>query len=85
MEGRSLLPAVNGGAPHRQDLYFAYQGAQRAVREDRFKLIDYDARGDRNAQLFDLESDPAETVNLAADPEHADTRARLRELLAEWQ
>ena len=51
----------------------------------RFKLIEYFVRGRPTAQLFDLESDPAETANLADDPEYADTRARLRDRLAEWQ
>ncbi len=85
VEGRSLLPAANDGAPHRNDLYFAYQGFQRAVREERYKLIEYDVDGERNTQLFDLDADPAETANLAGDPEYADVRDRLRERLAEWQ
>lgn len=34
------------------------------------------------AELYDLESDPDENVNLWAAPEHAATRARLLEALA---
>ncbi len=35
-------------------------------------------------ELYDLESDPWETVNLAADPEHQKTIARLRTTLESW-
>lgn len=35
-------------------------------------------------ELYDLEADPNETLNLAAHPEHAKTLTRLRESLTEW-
>ena len=56
---------------------FAYRNIQRAIRDDRWKLIRY-PQVDRT-QLFDLQNDPAETTNLAADPQHA---AKLMELQA---
>jgi arylsulfatase A-like enzyme len=63
--------------PARPQLMFAYRKVQRAIREDRWKLIRY-PEVDRT-QLFDLESDPHETKDLADRPEHA---ARIRELMA---
>lgn len=59
----------------RKRLVFAYRASQRAVRDDRWKLIRY-PRIDRT-QLFDLEADPAETENLAPLPAHAE---RVRQL-----
>ncbi len=36
-------------------------------------------------ELYDLESDPHETKNLAGDPAHAETLERLRRAVAEWR
>lgn len=36
-------------------------------------------------ELYDLESDPFETRNLAADPAHATTLSALRQRLADWE
>ncbi len=66
-------------------LFFAYRDVQRAVRDDRYKLIEYFVDGNRTTQLFDLADDPWETSNLAEDPESAEQLARLREDLDEWQ
>jgi arylsulfatase A-like enzyme len=56
---------------------FAYKNVQRAVRDERWKLIRY-PQVDRT-QLFDLQSDPHETNNLAAQPAFA---AKVTELTA---
>jgi arylsulfatase A-like enzyme len=58
---------------------FAYMNVQRAVRDDRWKLIRY-PQIDRT-QLFDLEADPYETKNLASQPGHAGKVAELTVLL----
>ncbi len=55
--------------------------ATRMFREERFKLIYYP---DRNLfQLFDLESDPAESTNLAGDPACAETLKHLQSKLSD--
>lgn len=61
----------------RAQLMFGYKGVQRAVRDDRWKLIRY-PQVDKT-QLFDLKTDPDEVTDLSAKPEHA---ARVKELLA---
>ena len=54
-------------------------GATRMVRDQRFKLIYYPVGNVR--QIFDLENDPQESRDLATAPEHAETLARLTDLL----
>ena len=61
-------------------LYTAYRNCQRAIRDDRWKLIRYPLV-DRT-QLFDLSTDPHELTNLADKPEHAAKLAELTALLA---
>jgi arylsulfatase A-like enzyme len=69
--------------PARPHLLFAYKDVQRAVRDERWKLIRY-PQVDRT-QLFDLETDPHETTNLAGKPEHAARVAALTALLEKEQ
>lgn len=87
VEGRSLRPVWEAMAEGRQEgvrssIYTCYAASIRAVREGSLKLIRY-PRID-HVQLFDLARDPLELMNLAADPAHAATRARLEGLLAQW-
>lgn len=65
------------GHAGRSRLMFAYKNVQRAIRDDRFKLIRY-PQVDRT-QLFDLVADPHERTNLADRPEHA---AKVMELMS---
>jgi arylsulfatase A-like enzyme len=53
------------------------------IRDQRWKLIAYNASGVRNVQLFDLENDPDELANLALDPKYMAERGRLERLLIE--
>lgn len=69
------------GASHRDHLTFAYMKWQRAVRNDRHKLIEYCVEDQRHTQLFDLRHDPHELHNLAGDPQHAAALQSLRALL----
>ncbi len=75
-EGRSLVPVLAGRADtHRDVLLTAYTKVQRAVRDDRWKLIVYPQVN--KTQLFDLKTDPAEMHDLANDPRHAEDVKRL--------
>lgn len=97
LEGRSLLPLLRGETPPWRDAVFAeidysfrqarhtlgvapHEARAWMVRTARWKYIEY--QGFR-PQLFDLENDPAEQQDLAADPAHAPVRAELRGRLLE--
>ncbi len=82
VEGKSLLGIIDGRQTKVRDkLFGAYKDVQRMVRDERWKLIKYNAHGVRNAQLFDLRSDPDELHNLADDPAFAAQRQRLEKML----
>ena len=84
VEGKSLLPVVRGQQPRvRECLFGAYRDVQRMIRDERWKLIAYQAGGVRNTQLFDLSVDPDELHNLADDPQHVRERGRMEKLLQE--
>ncbi len=81
VEGKDLGPILSGKAKTVRDvLYIGYRDCQRAIRDDRWKLIRYPLV-DRT-QLFDLKADPQELKNLADLPEHADKVKEMTALLA---
>ena len=83
-EGKSLAPVIRGtSAKTRDALFTAYIKVQRAVRDDRWKLLVYPRIN--KAQLFDLEKDPAEKSDLSADPAHQGELRRLSSLLESAQ
>jgi arylsulfatase A-like enzyme len=83
VEGRSLVPVLsNPQLALREYLFGAYKDCQRMIRDGRFKLLQYNASGVRNTQLFDLAHDPDEINNLADDPKFAAERKRLQGLMA---
>ncbi len=86
VEGASLTPAMsNPDERIRDTLFFAYKGMHRAVRDQRYKLIEYVVRGNRTSQLFDLQNDPWETNDLSTDPACEAELAQLREVLFRWR
>jgi arylsulfatase A-like enzyme len=87
VEGRSLMPVIHDPATQvRDSLYFAFVALHRAVKDDRYKLIEYCVGGRHNmTQLFDLAEDPWELHNLAGDPAHAAKLAELREQLVQFR
>lgn len=85
VQGRSLAPVLRG---ERQEIYeevFAYfTDTQRLIRtREGWKLVWY-PRGSR-LQLFQVNEDPHELRDLAADPAQASRVASLQARLAAWQ
>ena len=75
-EGRSLVPVLTGKqSTLRDSLFTAYTKVQRAIRDDRWKLIVYPQVN--KVQLFDLQTDPHEIKDLASDPGSASQKERM--------
>lgn len=84
LDGQSLQPVIQGQATGVRDtLFLCYRDVQRSVRDERYKLIRYPQVN--VTQLFDLEADPHELTNLAADSSHAERIKSLTGELARWQ
>ncbi|HMB71250.1 MAG TPA: sulfatase [bacterium] len=93
-EGRSLAPvALDEAGAELPPFVFVESGyvpgqSQRVVREGRWKLIHVPAETDRSdmtgeeLELYDLETDPAELVNVARD--NPDVVRRLFAVLEQW-
>jgi arylsulfatase A-like enzyme len=90
VEGESLVKAMGDpGKAIRETMYFAYCDSQRAVKTRQHKLVEYVVDGQNNmTQLFDLDKDPWEISNLAAEPGHEqqvdDLRREMARLCDEW-
>jgi arylsulfatase A-like enzyme len=86
IDGESLCPIIKGTKARIRDYSFgAYRDCQRMVRDERWKLMKYDASGVKNVQLFDLQNDPDEIKNLASDPKHEEQLRRMEKLLVTAQ
>ncbi|MHB8898025.1 MAG: sulfatase-like hydrolase/transferase [Thermoguttaceae bacterium] len=84
VEGRGLVPAIHDPNVCIYDrVYGHFRDVQRMVRTDKWKLIHYPQVG--RYQLFDLENDPLEKVNLYGRPCYATIVADLRLKLEAWQ
>jgi arylsulfatase A-like enzyme len=77
MEGRSLVPAMNGQSIQREAIFWEHEG-NRALRVGKWKLV---AKGPRGPwELYDMEKDRTEMHDLAAaQPD------RVREMTSQWE
>jgi arylsulfatase A-like enzyme len=84
LDGQSLLGVIAGRATKVRDyLFTAYREVQRAIRDQRWKLIRYPQIA--KTQLFDLQSDPHEMNDLAKRLEQAGRVQALTTALEQTQ
>lgn len=84
LEGESLRPLWEGKKDRvRDSVFLPYIQLQRAVRDERWKLIGYPKIG--HLQLFDLQTDPDERTNLIDRADSAEHVQRLMNLMKQWQ
>jgi arylsulfatase A-like enzyme len=90
MQGRSLLPILEGNAPAdwRQSMYYRYYefpavhmvNKHYGVRTERYKLIFFHELGEW--ELYDLQTDPREMKSVYSDPAYAHVVKELKAELA---
>lgn len=86
VEGISFMPSIHHpGIPARETLYFAFTDKIRAVKDRKYKLIEYRYGGSEWTQLFDLEEDPMEMNNLFGRQEYSSVIMDLRNKLLEYK
>ena len=92
MQAQSLLPLVQGKASegrrivfaeHARDMILKGTELMTMVRDARWKLVHFN--DSKDGQLFDLDTDPQETRNLWADPEHEWIRTELIGRIDNWR
>ncbi len=82
--GESVRPLWDGSKARLRDTVFLpYIQVQRAIRDERWKLIRYPKLG--FSQLFDLQNDPNETRSVYDDPARTADIARLTAAMQAWQ
>jgi arylsulfatase A-like enzyme len=82
VDGKSLFDCIKSDEHTiRDNLYFTYRDFQRAVRDNRYKLIEYNVNGTRTTQLYDLVADPWETSNLSDDRKFQKKMEYLRQVM----
>jgi iduronate 2-sulfatase len=89
IDGTSLVPVLkNPGARVRDHAYHAYPKRKlgRAIRTERYRLVEWrdwgNGRDNVEYELYDYETDPLETENLAA--KHPEIVGQLKQILAEY-
>ena len=84
IDGQSLEPVISGRSKEiRSSVFTAYRNTIRAVRTNEWKLIRYPGRD--FTQLFNLDIDPYELINLSGEAEYDSIHQQLLRELEAWQ
>lgn len=75
LEGHSLLPQLkDADAPRKWPAITTHNQGNHTIRTERWRYIRY---ADGSEELYDMQADPNEWTNLAADEKHAEAKAEL--------
>lgn len=92
MQGRSLVPLLRGEqVPWRHEFFYEHLFEHRTiprnegVRTERYKYIRYIDVEPPYEELYDLENDPDEAVNLVDSPDHQDVLLQMRAKWESWR
>jgi iduronate 2-sulfatase len=78
LDGTSLVPMLGNPKAPRKEIAYSYCNADRAVRDPRFRYIQWKQGGHA---LYDHENDPDENYNLADHPEYSRVVQRMSALI----
>lgn len=83
LQGLSVKPlAEKPGRAWKQAVFSRYHQGD-SVKTDRYRYTRWPSKdGDPAHMLYDHKTDPMENVNIASDPDHADTLKRMHKLLS---
>lgn len=85
VDGKDFSGMIWGEAGKTRDtLYFAYAELIRAVKDERYKYIEYRNHG-THRQLFDLKEDAAEQHDLSEQPEYAKRIQKMKQDMADYR
>ena len=81
--GRSLVPLLDSAEapPVRDAAVFTYMEGNHCLRTERHAYLRYN---DGTIELYDMEADPRQRVNIARQPEHTQLVQRLNAQLDQW-
>ena len=88
LEGLSLMPVIEQPARPWKTAAFSQKGRStgNSIRTDRYRYTEWGRNGSRGVELYDYDTDPHETINIANLPENAQLVNHLSEQLhAGWQ
>ena len=84
VDGVSLAPMLRDAAATVKDAAFTQARNGYSVRTSRWRYIEWEG-GEQGTQLYDMEKDPGESMNLASDAQHAATVSDLRARIAAYR
>lgn len=93
-DGKSFARLLDGkaGENFRDELYLIFDEYVRGIKDENYKLIEYrngDTKEDKWTFLYDIKTDPWETVNLAHEEQYKEKVKQMREKILrhrdEWE